>query len=79
MKFGSNVPCAFVESQPTASHPWSESTNAKPYIDELYITQDLSREEYFFRIYAENLLTTVWESINFAELLQASAAANAEQ
>ena len=79
MKFGSNVPCAFVESQPTGGHPWSESTNAKPYIDELSSTRGLSRGEYFFRIYGENPLTTVWESINFAELLQASAAANAEQ
>jgi len=63
------------ELQPSASHPWSELTNAKPYIDELYITQDLSREEYFFRIYAENLLSTVWESINFADLLKASESA----
>ena len=51
--------------------PWVSLTNAKPYIDELYIVQELSREEYFFRIYAENLLSTVWESINFAELLKA--------
>jgi hypothetical protein len=56
------------EALPSSSRPWINLTNAKPYIDEIYITQELTREEYFFRIYAENLLSTVWESINFAEL-----------
>jgi hypothetical protein len=57
-----------LETQPSSKTPWINLTNAKPYIDELYIVQELTREEYFFRIYAENLLSTVWESINFANL-----------
>ena len=57
-----------IETQPSFSTPWINLTNAKPYIDELYIVQELSREELFLRIFAENLLSTVWESINYAEL-----------
>jgi hypothetical protein len=56
--------------QPSSVTPWVNLTNAKPYIDELYITQELTRDEYFFRVYAENLLTSVWESINFSELFK---------
>ena len=57
-----------LELTPSSVTPWIKLTNAKPYIDELYIVQELTREEYFFRVYAENLLSTVWESINFADL-----------
>lgn len=53
---------------PSSSTPWVKMTTVKPYIDDLYIVQELIREEYFFRIFAENLLSTVWESINFADL-----------
>ena len=57
------------ETLPSSVRPWIQLTNEKPYIDDLYITQELAREEYFFHIYAENLLSTVWESINFNDLL----------
>jgi len=69
-------PLRLYETHPSSVTPWVSLTNAKPYIDELYIVQELSREEYFFRIYAENLLSTVWESINFAELLKAFEGSN---
>ena len=59
-----------LETTPSSATPWIKLTNAKPYIDELYIVQELTREEYFFRIYAENLLSTVWESINFSDLFK---------
>jgi len=61
-------PLRLYETQPSLATPWINLTNAKPYIDELYIVQELSREELFFRVFAENLLSTVWESINYAEL-----------
>lgn len=53
---------------PSSNTPWIQLTTAKPYINDIYIVQELTREEYFFRIFAENLLSTVWESINFADL-----------
>ena len=53
---------------PSSITPWIQLTTAKPYINDIYIVQELTREEYFFRIFAENLLSTVWESINFADL-----------
>ena len=61
-------PSRLYELSPSANTPWISLTNAKPYIDELYIIQELKREEYFFRVYAEDLLSTVWESINFSDL-----------
>jgi titin len=61
-------PLRLYELTPSSSTPWVKLTNARPYISDLYIEQELTREEYFFRIYAENLLSTVWESINFADL-----------
>ena len=58
----------FLESQPSSYKPWSSLTNSKPYIDDLYIRQELEREDYYFRIYADKLLASVWESIDFSDL-----------
>jgi hypothetical protein len=57
-----------LESQPSVYSPWSNLTNAKPYIDDLYIRQELEREDIYFRIYADKLLASVWESIDFSDL-----------
>ena len=47
---------------------WYTHAYAKPYIDDLYIRQELEREDYYFRIYADKLLSSVWESIDFSDL-----------
>ena len=40
--------------------------NAKPYIEDVYVVHDFSREEIFYNYRAENSSTSVWHTINFA-------------
>ncbi|KAH9498302.1 hypothetical protein Btru_006487 [Bulinus truncatus] len=46
---------------------WFNEASLQPYID-VYMTQNLSRFEYFYRVYADNPLSSVWDTIDLSSI-----------
>jgi len=59
-------PLRLYEKRSNTKQPWTNSINAKPYIEDVYVVHDFSREEIFYNYRAENSSTSVWHTINFA-------------
>ncbi|KAK7113116.1 hypothetical protein V1264_012463 [Littorina saxatilis] len=50
-----------------AGSAWFKEANLEPFID-VYLTQNIMRYEYFFRVYADNPLSCVWDSIDLSSI-----------